>query len=221
MTNADYRSLASFSEAEIRPLTIGRRLWIGPTGTPAPEEGERLPVWLAAGPAFGSGAHPTTQLCLRVLDRRLPAGARVLDVGTGTGILAIAAARLGAREVVGTDIDPAAVEVARANVLHNGVSDRAQIEMATLADLTARKEKPFGWVIANILAHVLVELLGQGLAGLLEPGGWIVLSGFLRRQTPELRGALFAAHLELLAQEQQDEWTCIIARRPDGRLAVG
>ncbi len=180
-----------------------------------------MPVWLAAGPAFGSGAHPTTQLCLRVLDWRLPAGARVLDVGTGTGILAIAAARLGAREIVGTDIDPAALEVARANVLHNGVSDRVRIEAAALADLIARKEKPFGWVIANILAHVLVELLEQGMGELLEPGGWLVLSGFLRRQTPELRGALSAANLELLAQEQQDEWTCIIGRRPGDRRAVG
>jgi ribosomal protein L11 methyltransferase len=180
----------------------------------APEDGDLLPVWLGAGPAFGTGAHPTTDLCLRVLERHLKPGGRVLDLGTGTGILAIAAARLGATGVVGLDIDPDAAAVARANVLENGVADRVQVERGTLQDVLMREDHEFTWVITNILAQVIVEFFEQGLPQVIAPGGWLILSGFLRGQTPLVRAGLFVAELELLAQEQHDEWVCLVARRP-------
>jgi len=144
---------------------VDRAAWHGRAG------GKRNAADLAGSrPCVRTGAHPTTQLCLRVLDRRLAPGARVLDLGTGTGILAIAAARLGAQEVVGVEIDPDAVEVARANVSYNGVSERVRVETGTLAGLIARREMPFSWVMANILAHILVGFFDQGLREQLEPG---------------------------------------------------
>jgi ribosomal protein L11 methyltransferase len=217
MKSSSYLHAASFSEAEIRPLQVGRRLWVGPVGEAVPADLSLLPVWLGAGPAFGTGAHPSTQLCLRALERHLKPGARVLDLGTGSGILAIAAARLGAQSVHGVDIDPGALRVARANVIINEVGDRVQLEQGTLADVLGAREgdNGFTWVMANILAHVLVDFFEQGLPRALAPGGWLVLSGFLRSQTPQLRACLAAAELELLAQEAQDDWICLIARHPD------
>jgi ribosomal protein L11 methyltransferase len=211
---ASYSHAASFSEAAIRPLRLGRRLWIGPAGMPPPEGGDVLPIWLGAGPAFGSGAHPTTQLCLRVLEQHLKPGGRVLDLGTGSAILAVAAARLGVEAVLALDIDPDAVAVARANVLQNDVADRVQIERGTLQGVLLREDHEFPWVMTNILAHIIIEFFEQGLRRVIAPGGWLVLSGFLRRQTPLMRAWLLRAELELLAQEQQGEWVCLVARRP-------
>lgn len=220
MKQGHYLHAASFAEAEIRPLRVGRRLWIGPAGVAAPAEGDLLPIWLGAGPAFGTGAHPTTQLCLRALERHLRPGARVLDLGTGTGILAIAAARLGALSVLGVDIDPEALAVAHENVLRNGMGKEVRLERGTLTDVvtTHGEDARFTWVTANILAHVLVEFFDQGLLRIVAPGGWLVLSGLLRSQTPQLRARLATTELELLAQEQQDEWVCMIARQPSQAL---
>ena len=213
MKKAQFLHAASFAEAEVRSLRVGRRLWIGPTGEAAPREAEVLPIWLSDGPAFGTGAHPTTQLCLRVLERHLKPGSLVLDLGTGTGILAIAAARLGAAAAFALDIDPDAVAVAQVNVLRNGVQDRVQVDLGTLQHVLAQPGNEFSWVMTNILAHVIVEFFDQGLPRVMAPGGWLVLSGFLRSQTPAIRACLDVAELELLAQEQQDEWVCLIARR--------
>ncbi len=216
MSGRHYVHVASFAEADIQPLRIGRRLWVGPVGTAAPDEPHLLPIWLARGPAFGAGAHPTTQLCLRVLERHLPPGATVLDVGAGSAILSLAAARLGATSVLGIDIDPAAVAVGRVNVTQNGLDEKVQIVHTEVAELLAVSRPPFTWVVANILAHVLEALIAGGLVRLIAPGGWLVLSGFLRTQTPVIRAAISAAGLKLLAQEQQDEWVGLIASRPTG-----
>lgn len=216
MKPSRYLHAASFSEAKVRPMRIGRWFWIGPAGVAAPAEPGLLSVWLEPGPAFGTGAHPTTQLCLRALERHLRPGAQVLDLGTGSGVLAIAAARLGAGSVLGVDIDPDALAVARANVLHNSVDKQVRLRQGTLMDVlaTQRGEAGFTWVMSNILAHVLVGFFEQGLSRTLSPGGWLVLSGLLRSQTPQLRACLAGTALELLAEEQQDEWICLIARRP-------
>ncbi len=213
MKKAQLLAATSFAEADIRPRRVGRRLWIGPVGEPLPAP-DLLSIWLAPGPAFGSGSHPSTQLCLVALERHLPTGSRVLDVGTGTGILAIAAARLGAAEVVGVDIAAAAVEAARANVRHNAVEDRVQVTTGTLADLLERNDAPFTLAVVNILAHVIVGFLEQGLARLLAPDGLVILSGFLRTQAHLVRAALAASGLDLLAQEQLGEWCCTIGRKP-------
>ncbi len=209
-------SQTSFAEAAIRPLRIGRHLWVGPGGREPPDEPGLVPIWLEAGPAFGTGAHPTTQLCLRALERHLKPGIALLDLGAGSGILSIAAAKLGAGRVLALDTDPEAVRVARGNVHHNQVDDQVSVDLGTMSDALAR-----GWgrgqasrVVTNILANVIVQFFEQGLASVLSPGGWLILSGILRGQTPAIHACLVASGLELLAQEQQEEWVCVIARRP-------
>jgi ribosomal protein L11 methyltransferase len=205
----------SFAEAELRPLRVGRHLWIGPRGSEPPGEPGLLPIWLDPGPAFGTGAHPTTQLCLRALERHLPAGVALLDLGAGSAILSLAAARLGAGPVLALDTDPAAVRVARANILANGVDDRVTVERGTLSDALARRWGigQASWVVTNILSHVIVDFFEEGLADLLSPGGWLILSGILRSQAPAIHASLAASGLQLLAEERQDDWLCILAQR--------
>ncbi len=213
MKKAHLLAAAGFAEADIRPLRVGRRLWIGPVGEPLPSP-DLLPIRLAPGRAFGSGSHPSTELSLAALERHLPPGGRVLDLGTGTGILAVAAARLGAAEVVGVDVDPAAIAAARVNVRHNEMEQQVRVTSGTLADLLEAGAPQFSCVVINILAQVIVGFLDQGLARLLAPDGLVILSGFLRTQAHLIRAALAASALDLLAQEQLDEWCCIIARKP-------
>lgn len=210
-------SHASFAEADIRPLRVGRRLWVGPRGAEPPAEPGLIPIWLTEGPAFGTGAHPTTQMCLAALERHLQPGVALVDLGAGSGILSIAGAKLGAGSVLALDTDPEAVRVARDNLACNGVDDRVQIETGTLSDALARPKDPgrASWVVANILTHVLVGFFEEGLPDLLSADGWLILSGILRSQAHRIHACLVQAGLELLAREQQGEWACIIARRAD------
>ena len=203
-------SQTSFAEADIRPLRVGRHLWVGPQGSEPPDEPSLVPIWLAPGPAFGTGAHPTTQLCLRALERHLKPGVALLDLGAGSGILSIAGAKLGTGAVLALDTDPDAVRVARGNIVHNEVDDRVRVEQGTLSDALACQwgQGRASWVVTNILANVIEEFFGQGLARALSPGGWLILSGILRSQTPAIFACLAGSGLELLAQEQQGEWVC-------------
>ena len=158
------------------PMRFGRRLWVLP-----PDAAHELPagavgVLLEPGLAFGTGTHPTTALCLRWLDACPAAGPDVLDYGCGSGILAIAAARLGAREVIGTDIDPQALEATIANARRNGCE--ARIHAVAPADLPPGAHD---LVVANILAGTLSHLAPE-LAARTRPGGDLVLSGLLTEQ---------------------------------------
>ena len=157
------------------PLRIGRRLVIAPPGLDLPSDPESIPIRIDAGTAFGSGTHPTTQLCLQALERHLTSEASLLDLGTGTGILAIAAAKLGARPILALDIDSEAVGVARGNVALNQVGDRIHVEQGSLAEALAGKfgTVPARFVVANILAGALSDLFEQGLTRALAPGGWL------------------------------------------------
>ncbi len=203
-----------------RPLHIGRRLWVLPTW----ESGERPPagalvVTLDPGLAFGTGQHATTALCLELLEGGLAAGdagARVLDVGCGSGILAIAAALLGSRDVLAIDNDPTAVTVAHENIAQNGVGD---VVRASGDDLRA-VPGVFDWVLANIIAPVLVEL-AEPLVAHTARGGALVLSGVLDTQEAEVLAAIRDAAKRLgrpepvvAGRRQRDEWVAL-------RLAVG
>lgn len=178
-----------------------------------PEAGQ-IVLPIAADGAFGDGAHPTTQLCLATLARHTRPAA-LIDLGTGTGILAIAAAKLGAAPILAVELDAVAVAVARANVAFNQVAASVQVEQGSLADVVAGR---FGLVqaplvVANILAHVLVDFFTQGLADTVTPGGLLILSGILRTQGPEIRARLGWYGLMQVAEERRAEWLCVIARR--------
>ncbi|AAR33779.1 50S ribosomal protein L11 methyltransferase [Geobacter sulfurreducens] len=186
------------------PTRIGRHLVIKPTWEPfAPEPGDQV-IELDPGMAFGTGTHPTTRLCLEALET-LGRPDRVLDVGTGSGILAIAAVRLGARQVIGTDIDPDAVIVAGENCALNGV----EVELVTtpLALIPGR----FDVVLANILAEDLVRMAGD-LAAKVAAGGHLILSGILTEREAFVVEGFGRSGLALVAVSREGEWSCLVYR---------
>jgi len=137
--------------------------------------------------AFGTGAHTTTRHCLEALELHVTTDDFVADLGCGSGILAIAAARLGAGRVVALDIDPQAVKLARENVLRNGVADRVRVTLGSMAELeTAGGSRGFDLIVANIRASVLEDLIQTGVSGYLASGGRVVMSGILEDQLDSL-----------------------------------
>lgn len=168
------------SQSQFEPIRISDKLWIVPSWAIAPDP-RAVSLVLDPGLAFGTGSHPTTRLCLLWLERTLRGGERVLDYGCGSGILAIAALRLGAGEALGVDVDPLALVAARANAARNQVRARF-IDTETASDFQA------DLVAANILANPLI-LLAPLLAGHLNTGGRIALSGILVAQAEEVTAA--------------------------------
>jgi ribosomal protein L11 methyltransferase len=220
-----YTSVANTNWAEawkvhFQPLRVGRRLMVVPAWLNPPLRPDDLPIRVDPGMAFGTGTHATTQLCLAALEDYLTPGWPVLDLGTGSGILSIAAARLQSGPIVALDIDPEAVRVARENIAVNGVADRIRVEQGSLAEVLAGQfgSVAFPLVVANILASALVKMFGQGLARTLTPDGLIVLSGILASQADEVRAAFEAAGLTRVAQTQSGEWVALVAQRPGDTL---
>jgi len=186
-------------QSQFEPIPISSRLWIVPSWQAAPDP-SAVQVVLDPGLAFGTGSHSTTRACLRWLDRRMFAGARVLDYGCGSGILAIAALKLGAGDAVGVDIDADALAAAHANAERNGVRARFVSPDAPLdfaADL----------VVANILANPL-QLLAPLLAAHCRPGGRIALAGILERQA-EAVAAAYAPWFGMSEYEREDGWSAL------------
>ncbi|HIC93869.1 MAG TPA: 50S ribosomal protein L11 methyltransferase, partial [Anaerolineae bacterium] len=202
---------ASAWKKHYRVLRAGRRLVIKPSWqeyTPRPED---VVIELDPGMAFGTGVHPTTRMCLAALEDHLRPGMRVLDLGTGSGILAIAAAKLGAGSVLALDVDPVAVRVARDNVLTNGVEGIVAVRQGSLAEARGR----FDLVLANILARVIVELAERGLADRLRMGGLLVAAGIIEDQEEGVRRALQARGMAVVERRRERDWvTLIAARRP-------
>lgn len=165
-----------------QPMQFGKRLWICPSGYEPPEP-SAVNILLDPGLAFGTGTHPTTALCLRWLDSLTFDGETVLDFGCGSGILAVAALRLGASAAIGIDIDPQALIATRDNALKNGVEDRL-----SCLDATANASQTCDVVVANILAGPLMELSSR-ILGHLKPGGKLALSGILEDQAASVRSA--------------------------------
>jgi ribosomal protein L11 methyltransferase len=196
---------------------VGRRTVIVPSWREyAPQPGEII-VSLDPGMAFGTGLHPTTRLCLVELEERLVPGMRVLDLGTGSGILAIAAARLGAGTVLALDTDRVAAEVALANVAANGVANVVQVGQGTLthpdATLQPLLARPWDLVVANIIAQVLVDLAGP-LADAVAPGGLLVASGIINERAADVESSLLAQRLTLLDRRTEGDWVTLVATKP-------
>ena len=192
------------------PITIGR-VFLRPSWVEAVTPPGAAEVVLDPGMAFGTGTHPTTALCLGAIDRFLAGrpGSAVLDVGTGSGLLAIAARKLGAGRVAANDDDPVAVAVAAENAARNG----AEFELtgATAGDIPGT----FDLVVANILANVLVALAPE-IRARTAPGGEVVLAGVLVPQEEEVARAFVAEGLEPLPGERRGEWSMLRFRRPEG-----
>lgn len=192
------------TQSQFEPVPVTADFWIVPTWHQPPAAARTL-IRLDPGLAFGTGTHPTTQMCLRWIARHANAQApwaRVLDYGCGSGILAIAAAKFGARSVDAVDIDPAAVESAQANALANAVSLHVG-----LPDLAQGR---YPLVLANILATPL-KVLAPLLSAHLTPGGHLVLAGILQRQTDELIAA-YAPYCALSVADTQDGWVLMTAQ---------
>lgn len=169
-------------------------------------------IRLDPGMAFGTGQHPTTRLCLIALAEHVRDGDRVLDVGVGSGILAIGAGLAGAGEVVGVDIDPRAAETARANAAANGVSLDARAGSLDALATEAPALTPFDLVVANILAPTVIELAG-GLADWTRPGGSLIASGILAEQASDVAAALCAAGFAAPDVRIDGDWVALVAVR--------
>ena len=196
------------TQAQFTPVDIAPGFWIVPSWHEVPPGAQRV-IRLDPGLAFGTGTHPTTRMCLRWIARQADAArpwARVLDYGCGSGILAVAAALHGAREVQAVDIDPAAVEATRANARANG----AMLE----AGLPAQASGEHTVVLANILATPL-KLLAPLLCGHVAPGGHLVLAGILERQHEEISQA-YSPWIELAVTDTEEGWVLMAGSRRAG-----
>lgn len=196
------------TQSQFDPIRVSERLWVTPSWHEPPVPGA-VNLRLDPGLAFGTGSHPTTLLCLRWLDAVIRGGEHVLDYGCGSGILAIAALKLGAAGAVGVDIDPQAVAASRENACMNEVA--AQF-------YSAEEPKQFEAeiVVANILANPL-KILAPSLAAAVLPGGRIALSGILRQQARDVIGA-YRPWIELSVWGEEDGWVCLAGVKP-GRKA--
>lgn len=193
------------NQAQFQPISISPRITIVPTWhEPHNTSPEAINIILDPGAAFGTGSHPTTRLCLQWLEATVEPAASVLDYGTGSGILAIAAMKLGAREAVGVDIDALAVDAARYNAEQNGVSIRFEPTDRALdcvADIT----------VANILANPL-KMLAPLLASHTRAGGQLALAGILDEQADDIV-AIYAPYFQLQVWRQAEGWSCIAGKR--------
>ncbi len=209
-----------------RPVLIGERLVVLPAWIKN-EDPALIEVRIEPGMAFGTGTHPTTQLCLLILEKYLGSSEQMIrpeisypemiDVGCGSGILSIAGIKLGVETVLGVDIDPQAIAAARKNAEVNHVSDHLDFEIGSVKDvhagIFALKCAPL--VVANILAPVLIRLLGDGLDDLLSPGGFLVLSGILEDQEAEVLRVLQEHGLDLVDRFQQEDWVALVSSKQD------
>ena len=191
------------TQSQFGPIFISERLWIVPSWHQAPDT-SAINISLDPGMAFGTGSHPTTKMCLRWLEAHIKGTEIVLDYGCGSGILAIAAARLGASRVVGVDIEPGALVAARENAVRNGV-------MAEFLDASEPLHIEADMMVANILSNPL-KALAPALAGHMRHGGRIALAGILVPQAEEVAAA-YRPWFNMKPGEQEDGWICLLGER--------
>ena len=213
---------AELWKANYKPIRIGNRLLVIPSwladsysddATTRPIDQPTIRLLMDPGMAFGTGTHPTTQLCLALIEAHLKPDDTVLDLGCGSGILAIAAAKLGAKSVLAVDIDHDSIRATQENAEINGVAATIEIRLGSLSNLQPLTSS-FHLTVANIIAPVIIRLLGpeEGLAQTLAPGGTLVVSGILAEQAGEVTAALNRAGLAVVDQRQIGDWVAMAAR---------
>ncbi len=192
-------------KAYYHPLEVGERLMVCPSWESC--QTQRNILKLDPGMAFGTGTHETTNLCLEVLDRTIKGGERVLDVGTGSGILGIACCLLGAECAEGVDIDPTAVKVANENAQLNNVSDKFSVKVG---DLSCTASGKYDIVVANIVANAIM-MLSKDIPNLLKKGGLYITSGIIIDRKDEVLSCLEELGFEILKVHTKNNWVCIEA----------
>lgn len=212
-TVVDDQDWAEAWKVHYKPVRLGKNILVRPLWIEVEPQPNDIVLALDPGMAFGTGTHPTTQLCLEALERMMTPALDVLDLGCGSGILSIAAAKMGANKVVGVDIDPLSVEASIENGEANGVSDKLQIYRGGLETVITSARR-FDLVVVNILAKIIVQMCDQHLGDTVRPGGRAIFSGVIEEQTEEVEQALRKTGLEPVARYQQGDWMLIETVRP-------
>jgi ribosomal protein L11 methyltransferase len=197
-----------------RPIPIGERLLVLPAWI-EPENQDRIVIKIDPSMAFGTGTHPTTQLCLEMVERYQKPGVDVIDLGCGSGILSIAAVKLSAGTVLAVDIDEEAVRVTHENADRNGVDDQIEVGLGSVDEIRQGKfsirQAPL--VLANILAPIIIRLFEAGLGDLTTPGGTLILSGILAEQAARVEAAAQQKGYRLTEQRQIGDWVVMVMNR--------
>ncbi len=210
-SDVDEQDWAESWKAHFHPVKISEKIVVKPTWRQYVAQNNEMVIELDPGMAFGTGTHPTTALCLRLVERYVRPGIGFLDIGTGSGILLIAAARLGAARLVGTDCDPVAVSIAEQNLRLNEISpERFSLESGNLVDPVSEK---FDLAAANILTNTIVPMIPE-IPRLLEKGGVFIASGITAENTGTVTDALIEHGFDILEVLIKDEWAAIAAKNP-------
>ena len=200
---------------QYQPILIGEKLLILPPWLENPYP-ERIPLHIDPNMAFGTGTHPTTQLCLKLTEKYVKPGLDVIDVGCGSGILSIAACLLGARHSLAVDIDPLSVKATRENADLNGLTTGIECGLGSVGEINrgqfSLRQAPV--VLANILAPVIISLMAVGLDELVSPGGILILSGILDHQAGKVQDAAAARSFAFNAMEQVEDWVALTLVKP-------
>jgi ribosomal protein L11 methyltransferase len=203
-----------------RPIPVGKKLIIIPAWMDSPDK-TRIPIKIDPGMAFGTGTHPTTQLALELMEDRIANAKtqsatplRVIDVGCGSGILSIAALKLGADRALGVDIEPASVKSARENAAVNGIGQAFIVGKGSVDEILAGKfaYKAAPIVVANMLAPILIRLTEAGLGKLVSPRGELILSGILAEQETRIRAAAESHRLQIIERRQTGDWVAFVLK---------
>lgn len=191
-----------------KPFRAGEKLVIKPSWEPYEEKEGDLVLELDPGMAFGTGTHETTFMCMEQLEKYVTAGCKVIDVGCGSGILGLAAAKLGARDVLAIDLDELAVKVAKENTEKNRLTDKVRV---VHGDLLEKADEMADVIVANIIADVICFLCGPAKKHLL-PGGTFICSGIIREREEDVQNALAAAGYTVCNRLAKGEWVCLAAK---------
>lgn len=209
MSSIDDEDWAESWKSQYKPFRLGKHIVIRPGWEPYDaKEGDKV-VTIDPGMAFGTGTHETTGMCVGLVEEYVKPGMNAIDVGTGTGILAIAAAHMGAKPVLASDIDPMAVRVAKENIEINGFSEVIEAKVGNLLEVATEQADV---VIANIIADVII-MIAQPVREFVKPGGVFICSGIAREREDEVIEALKKAGYGALDKRNQGEWTAIACQR--------
>ena len=200
-------------KAHYEPLRVGKRLMIRPQWIDTPLAPGDIEIALDPGMAFGTGSHPTTQLCLQALEDLVRPAQSVLDLGSGSGILSIAAAKLGAGQVLALDTDSIAVDATRQNAQANGVGHKVIAERGS-HDCLLSSARRFDLIVVNILARIIIEMANERLGDIVRQGGLAIFSGIIDTQVDEVEDALRKTGLRPYARRQLGDWMLVEAKRP-------